>query len=66
MEAEVAFGSSLEAADTQGIHYIRPPTNHRPLVDGRKHLHHVAVIPRRVVALLHFVAGSDQEIVKHH
>lgn len=42
-------GTTLEASDTQGIHYNRPPTNHQPLVDGRKHLHHSVVKLRREV-----------------
>lgn len=41
--------ASPEALDTQGIHYNAPPTNHRPLADERKHLHHPAVKPRREV-----------------
>lgn len=44
-------GASLEAADTEGIHYNGPLTNHRPLVDERKHLHHSVVKPRREVCL---------------
>lgn len=66
---EVASGGSPEAADTQGIHYIRPLTNHRPLVDGRKHLHHSAVRPRLEVCLAlkwphtKFSSPNNQEIV---